>query len=43
MKYLFIMNPVAGGKKNKSELLSASIQELMDNSGREYEIYRKRN
>lgn len=39
MKHLFIVNPVAGGKKNKYEETVARINEIMAEVGGEYEVY----
>ena len=39
MKHLFIVNPVAGGKKNKYEETVAGINQIMSEVGGEYEVY----
>jgi len=39
MKHLFILNPVAGGKKNRHSEIAAEIETLMAELGEPYEIY----
>lgn len=39
MKHLFIINPVAGGKKNDSAATEKRIRDLMDMRGEDYEVY----
>ena len=39
MKYLFIVNPIAGGKNNRHDAIEAEIKTLMENSEHDYEIY----
>ena len=39
MKHLFIVNPVAGGKKNRYEETVSNINEVMAENDGEYEIY----
>ena len=39
MKHLFIVNPIAGGKKNRHEETISLINEVMAENGGEYEIY----
>jgi diacylglycerol kinase (ATP) len=39
VKYLFIVNPVAGGRKNKYEKIIAEAEVLMQEIGAKYEIY----
>ena len=39
MRHLFILNPVAGGKKSDKAAVRRSIEELMDSKGGSFEIY----
>lgn len=39
MRHLFIVNPIAGGKKNDKTRIKEQIASLMDARGEEYELY----